>query len=74
MDADTLFVTGLVLAALSIPASVSAYSEGRRPVAGLVSMAVSVGMMVYASRWRPGGYALADIPEVFFGVVARMIP
>ncbi|MCU9839848.1 hypothetical protein OEZ49_18910 [Ruegeria sp. WL0004] len=74
MDADSLFVAGLVLAAISIPAAVTAYSEGRRPVFGVVSMVVSAGMMIYASRLRPGGYALDDIPEVFFGVVARMIP
>ncbi|SDE06315.1 hypothetical protein [Ruegeria marina] len=74
MDPDTVFVIGLVLAAFSIPAGVSAYSESRRPVSGMVSLVVSGCMMVYASRLRPGGYALADIPEVFFGVVARMIP
>ena len=69
MQPDTLFVLGLVLGVLSIPAVVSAISDGRAPrVATIVLMAAGV-MVVLAMNQKPGGYALEDIPRVFSSVI-----
>ncbi|MCE8508760.1 hypothetical protein KBY22_17795 [Ruegeria pomeroyi] len=73
MDADLILVISMVVAALSIPAMVSAYSEARRPIAAFVTLIIAGGMAVHAVRTKPGGYSLAEIPEVFFSVLARFI-
>ncbi|HCE70230.1 hypothetical protein KQ247_07105 [Ruegeria pomeroyi] len=74
MDADLILVVSMVVAAMSIPAMASAYSEARRPVAAFGTLIIAGVMAIYATRIKPGGYTLAEIPEVFFSVLARFIP
>ncbi|MCE8547841.1 hypothetical protein KBY25_18645 [Ruegeria pomeroyi] len=74
MDSDLILVVSMVIAALSIPAMVSAYSEVRRPFAAIFTLVIAAGMMLYAAWLKPGGYVLAEIPDVFFSVFARFIP
>ncbi len=74
MDMDLIFVVGLVLAALSVPAIMSAISDGRAPRAPIMIILISGAMILYAAYSHPSGYALADIPDVFFGVIGRYLP
>lgn len=74
MDTDLALVLGLVLAALAVPAAVSAYSDRRVPRAPALTILIAGGLIIYAVMMRPGGYALNEIPDVFFGVVARFMP
>ncbi|MEI4487973.1 hypothetical protein V8J36_17400 [Frigidibacter sp. MR17.14] len=73
MDADHILVLGAVIAALGLPAAVSAWSDGRRPWAALVALLVGGGIMAAAWVAHPGGYLLAELPHVFLGVVADII-
>lgn len=71
---DLCLVLGLVLAALSVPAFVAAYSDGRRPIAPVASGLIAAGLVAYALGTAQGAYALADVPEAFYRVVARFLP
>lgn len=73
MDSDLLLVIGLVLAGLSIPAIISAFSEGRPPRGGAILVVVGGGLVALAMMNHPTGYAIGDLPDVFIRVVARII-
>ncbi|MEY8840645.1 hypothetical protein AB9K41_16615 [Cribrihabitans sp. XS_ASV171] len=73
MDSHFLLILGLVIGLLSIPAIISAYSDGRRPIAAILVLLISAGLVTLAARMRPGGYRLAEIPDVFYTVVARFL-
>ena len=72
MDTDTTLVVGMVLAVLSIPAMVAAFSEGRTPRAAAIVAIAAGGLMVWAiNRQADTGapYALGDLPGVIYGVI-----
>ena len=69
METDTLFVVGLVLGVLSIPAVVSAISNGQRPRIATITLMIAGGLVVYAMSNKPGGYSIDEIP----GIVARVL-
>ena len=69
MDPDTLFVIGLGLGVLSIPAVVSSISKGERPRIATISLMISGVMLVWAMSYKPGGYSVESIPAV----VARVL-
>lgn len=73
MDADLIFVLGLIFALLAFPALVSAFSESRAPRSAAVLLVLSAGMIVYASYQNPGGYSVEDAPDIFFGVIADLV-
>lgn len=74
MDTDLILVLGLVIAALSIPAMVSAFSGNRAPRAPALIILIAGAMIVFAVLRHPGGYDLAELPHVFFSVVRRYLP
>lgn len=74
MDTDLILVLGLLLATLSIPSMMSAISESRAPRGAVLALALGGLMIALAVLAHPGGYRVADIPDVFFGVMARIIP
>ena len=65
MDPDTFFVLGLVLGVLSVPAVVSAISDGRAPRLASIILVIAGAMVVYAISQKPAGYAMEDVPAVF---------
>ncbi|MCK0150619.1 hypothetical protein MWU54_11325 [Marivita sp. S6314] len=69
MEMDTLFVIGLVLGVLSVPAIVSAISNGQRPRIATITLMIAGGLVVYAMSKKPGGYSFDEIP----GIVARVL-
>ncbi|MFC3613736.1 hypothetical protein ACFORG_08175 [Lutimaribacter marinistellae] len=73
MDSDLALILGLVIGFLAIPAIVSAYSDGRRPIAAILVLLIAAGLVAFAASSRPGGYRLAEIPDVFYTVVARFL-
>ncbi len=74
MDTDLVFILGVLMVLFSIPAAMSAYSDGRLPIAPAATVVIACAMMLYAHWAHPGGYALGDIPEVFFTVIGRYLP
>ena len=74
MDTDLALVLGLILGGLTIPSVLSAFSDRRAPRASAVTVLIAGALILYAVVAKPGGYSLAQIPDVFFGVLARFIP
>lgn len=74
MDTDLALVLGLVLLLFAVPSMMSAFSDRRAPRASALTLLIAAGLIGYALLRHPGGYAMADIPDVFFGVVARFWP
>lgn len=74
MDTDLILILGLILGAMSGVGILSAVSDGRGPRASALSILIAGGMVIYALTAKPGGYALQDIPDVFYSVVARFVP
>jgi hypothetical protein len=73
VDPDLSLVVGLFLAVLTIPSLISAYIEGRPPRAGSVFVLIAGGLIVYALSQQPGGYTIAEIPDVIFRVIGRYV-
>ncbi|MCE6950459.1 hypothetical protein LAZ29_05925 [Cereibacter sphaeroides] len=73
MDSELLLVTGLVLGAVAIPSTLSALNDGRPPRAGAVGLLLAGTAVAVALQARPGGYELADIPQVFSNVIGRFL-
>lgn len=48
-------------------------ADGRVPRAAAITIMVAGGLIVLAIRDNPGGYELADIPDIFVKVVGRYI-
>ncbi|WP_425043122.1 hypothetical protein [Primorskyibacter sp. S87] len=73
MDTDLLLIIGLVLLAFAVPAVMRAYSNGQPPRAAGLSVLLAGGLILYAVTANPGGYRVAEIPDVFFGVIGRYL-
>ncbi|GGG71200.1 hypothetical protein GCM10011415_18740 [Salipiger pallidus] len=73
MTADQFLVLGLFLGMISIPAMLSAWSDRRRPVVGLVVGLAGIAIVLYANTRKPDGYRPAEVPEAFYGVLADII-
>ena len=56
MNSDLMLVVGLVVAALSLPSLLNAWSEGRAPRAGAILVMIAIGLIVAALQTKPGGY------------------
>ena len=74
MDPDLAFILGLIIACFAIPSVLSAYSDSRAPRTSAVVVLIAGGLILYGMATKPGGYAIKDIPDVFFGVINRFMP
>lgn len=68
MDSDLLLTVGIILLALTIPALLNAFTEGRFPKGAALVVLVSSGMILTALIRHPGGYTFDQIPGVMMGV------
>ncbi len=73
MNPDLFFVIGIILIAFTIPAVISAFSDGRAPRSAAILVMIGGALIVLAIYKKPDGYAIADIPDVFVRVVQRYI-
>lgn len=74
MDSDLALVIGIIIAALTIPSILSAAADRRAPRASAITVLIAGGLIVFAVLGKPGGYQLAQLPDVFLNVVARYLP
>ncbi|MEO3413169.1 hypothetical protein AAFO92_00795 [Roseovarius sp. CAU 1744] len=74
MDADLALVLGIVLLVFSVPAIVSAFSEGRAPRVAALTILLGGSLTIWALSQKPGQFDIMDIPEAFVRVVARFTP
>lgn len=73
MFSDYLLTIGLVVGLFSIPAMLSAYADRRPPRASMAAFILSAAILAVAYVRHPGGYALADVPNVVVAVIADII-
>lgn len=73
MDTDLMFVSGVVLLGLAIPSVLSAYADSRPPRAAVIILMIGGVLVIGALGQKPGGIALADIPDMFFRVIGRIL-
>ena len=73
MDTDLLLTLGIVLIALTLPALLAAWAEGRPPRIGAVMLIVAATLIVVAVTGRPGGYSFNEVPGTMLTVFARFI-
>jgi len=73
MDPDLFLVVGLGVGMLAIPSLLSAYSESRAPRAGAILALISGALLAVALTIKPGGYSMAEVPDVIYRVIARVI-
>ena len=73
MDPDLFLVIGLVIAVLTIPAMLTAFTEGRTPRAAAIMVLIAGVLIVLALSRHPNGYSIADIPNAFVRVFDRYI-
>ncbi|MFN4157303.1 MAG: hypothetical protein ACK4GO_02720 [Gemmobacter sp.] len=73
MDTDLMLVVGVVVAVLTLPSLFSAFMDGRAPRAGAILALIAGVLIAVAVSERPGGYAIADIPDAFYRVFARYL-
>ena len=73
MFTDYLLTIGLVLGLFSIPAMLSAYADRRPPRTSMAAFILSAAIIAIAYARHPGGYAIADVPNVVVAVIADII-
>lgn len=73
MDSDLMLVVGLIVGVLSLPALLNAWTEGRAPRAGAIMVMIAIGLIVAATRTKPGGYRVDEVPDAFFRVLGRLL-
>lgn len=73
MGSDLFLVSGVILAALALPALLNAYSEGRAPRGAALLIVAAGGCIVYAVMTTPTGYTLRDVPHAFARVFAMFL-
>jgi len=73
VDPDLIFVIGLIVGILAVPALLSAFSESRAPRAAAIMIMIAAGLVAIAVIQKPGGYTLNEAPEILFSVVGRIV-
>lgn len=74
LDADLIFVIGMIVGILGVPALLGAFSEGRTPRAAAIMFMICAGLIAVAVMQRtPGTYSLGTAPEVFMRVVGDIV-
>ena len=73
MSADYFLVFGLIVAALSIPSIIGAFSADRSLRPAVILIAVGTAMIAWAASQKPGGYSGTEIPQVFQRVIMDIV-
>ncbi len=66
---DLIVVLGSIVLACAFPAAVGAFSRGQPPRAAMLALFAGGVMILYANASRPGGYSVAEMPDVFIRVI-----
>ncbi|MCV6592630.1 MAG: hypothetical protein OIF48_06745 [Silicimonas sp.] len=66
---DLIMVLGVCVFALAFPAMIGAFTRGAPPRTAMLAIFAGGVMMLYANSSRPGGYSVAEMPQVFIRVI-----
>ncbi|MEQ9694478.1 hypothetical protein [Shimia sp. SDUM112013] len=73
MNTDYLLTIGLLIGVFSVPAMLAAYADLRPPRMSMAAFILAIAITAFAYANHPGGYDLADIPNVVVSVIADII-
>jgi hypothetical protein len=73
MDADLALVIGIVMALLSFPMILQAYTHGTGFKSSSLLLLVGVVMIIFAVNKQPGGYSWDQVPGVFVKVIGGFV-
>lgn len=73
MGTDLALTLGLLISGFSIPSILSAISDGRAPRASMVTILMGGGLILFAMTNKPGGYEVAEVPDVFLSTIGRLV-
>lgn len=73
MDPDLFLTIGVVLAVLTLPSLLAAWTDGRAPRMGAIMLIAAAGLIITAVTQKPGGYSFGNLPHVMMGVVGRYV-
>ena len=65
---DLIMVLGVLILASAFPAAVGAFSRSSPPRMAMLALVLGGGMIVYANFSTPGGYSVAEMPNLFVKV------
>lgn len=65
---DLIMVLGVCIFGLSFPSMVGAFSRGAPPRGAILLIFFGGLMILYANSSRPGGYSVAEMPQLFMRV------
>lgn len=66
--ADLIMVIGVALMFLAFPSFVGAFSRSDPPRMGILALFIGSALVLYANSSRPGGYSVAEMPDLFVRV------
>ncbi|WP_241239738.1 hypothetical protein [Silicimonas algicola] len=66
---DLIMVIGVVILAMAFPTAVGAFSRGSPPRAAMLALFAGGVLILYANSSRPGGYSVAEMPQLFVKVL-----
>lgn len=66
---DLIMVMGVIVLFLAFPSAVGAFSRGAPPRAAMLALFGGGVMVLYANSSRPGGYTMAEMPDLFMKVL-----
>ena len=64
IDSDLILIIGLIVAGMSVPAIISAFSASRPPRAAAISAVIGGALIIAALSLHPGGYRMQDLPDI----------
>jgi hypothetical protein len=73
VDTDLYLTIGIILVVLTLPSLLNAWTEGRPPRIGALSLMVAAILIVIALTQRPSGYTFNEIPGVVLKVIGRLV-
>ncbi len=73
MTSDLLYVLGVLLVVLAIPALATAYADRRPPLVSLIVMVLGFGLIGWIYSTDPTTYALPQLPNALFRVIGYVL-
>ena len=65
MNPDVIFLLGLAVAALAVPATISAFSSSDKTLRpAVIAILIGGALVVWANSQKPGGYDLRQVPKL----------
>lgn len=73
MNADYIFIVGVLAAVFALPSALNAMTESRFPRTSVSLVALSAFAIAFANQMQPHGYQMGDVGPVFARVFGQLL-